>query len=308
VSARVPLEMIPVGRWARVYHPMDPNGEEPWREGLVAEQAGSVTTLIITVGRTKPTEIRTHLPSSCMAEVLAEVIDAPAPQQPRGEGPMHFVCPDCGEHVAADEDGCCAMCGADCTGAACRCVVTPTPDPSDAEIARLRAECNEWRMACEGLPAASPVTLRATLREAGEIIDGLRGAARTDGATIGRLNAATVDLRTDRDTWRAVAEREETLAHQRNEIIAKLTADLAYHDRQAALHDATGKVAGHAEQCGCHGCTTGPLEREVARLRAALAKYGRHLVSCDLERCDGTGRPTRSVCTCGLADALTVQP
>lgn len=26
----------------------------------------------------------------------------------------HFVCPECGPHIAADEDGCCALCGADC--------------------------------------------------------------------------------------------------------------------------------------------------------------------------------------------------
>jgi len=34
---------------------------------------------------------------------------------------MHFVCPECGPHVPADEDGCCATCGADCKGAKCRC-------------------------------------------------------------------------------------------------------------------------------------------------------------------------------------------
>ena len=28
--------------------------------------------------------------------------------------PEHFVCPDCGPFVAADDDGCCIHCGADC--------------------------------------------------------------------------------------------------------------------------------------------------------------------------------------------------
>lgn len=33
----------------------------------------------------------------------------------------HFVCPDCGPHVKADEDGCCAYCRLDCTGEPCTC-------------------------------------------------------------------------------------------------------------------------------------------------------------------------------------------
>lgn len=32
---------------------------------------------------------------------------------------MHFRCPECGPHVAADEDGCCAACGTDCVGEPC---------------------------------------------------------------------------------------------------------------------------------------------------------------------------------------------
>lgn len=31
----------------------------------------------------------------------------------------HWVCPDCGPHVAADEDGCCATCGVEAYGEAC---------------------------------------------------------------------------------------------------------------------------------------------------------------------------------------------
>jgi hypothetical protein len=31
----------------------------------------------------------------------------------------HFRCPECGPHVRADEDGCCATCGADCVGEPC---------------------------------------------------------------------------------------------------------------------------------------------------------------------------------------------
>lgn len=29
--------------------------------------------------------------------------------------PQMFVCPECGPRVMADEDGCCATCGRDCT-------------------------------------------------------------------------------------------------------------------------------------------------------------------------------------------------
>ena len=36
-------------------------------------------------------------------------------------GPTHFRCPDCGAHVKADEDECCATCGADCEVEDCRC-------------------------------------------------------------------------------------------------------------------------------------------------------------------------------------------
>jgi hypothetical protein len=42
---------------------------------------------------------------------------AVAPDEPQ----EHFVCPDCGPHVKVDEDGCCAMCGADCTVDDCSC-------------------------------------------------------------------------------------------------------------------------------------------------------------------------------------------
>lgn len=31
----------------------------------------------------------------------------------------HFVCPNCGPHVRADEDGCCGTCGRDTTEEAC---------------------------------------------------------------------------------------------------------------------------------------------------------------------------------------------
>ena len=34
-------------------------------------------------------------------------------------GAYHWVCPDCGPHISADEDGSCAMCGRDATQAAC---------------------------------------------------------------------------------------------------------------------------------------------------------------------------------------------
>jgi hypothetical protein len=33
----------------------------------------------------------------------------------REGGEVYWVCPECGPRIAADEDGCCASCGADCT-------------------------------------------------------------------------------------------------------------------------------------------------------------------------------------------------
>lgn len=40
---------------------------------------------------------------------------------------VHFHCPGCGPHVAADEDGCCATCGRDCAVEACKCTDVPPP-------------------------------------------------------------------------------------------------------------------------------------------------------------------------------------
>jgi hypothetical protein len=38
-----------------------------------------------------------------------------------GQQTEHFVCPDCGPHVAVDEDECCAYCGEDCSITKCEC-------------------------------------------------------------------------------------------------------------------------------------------------------------------------------------------
>lgn len=37
----------------------------------------------------------------------------------------HFECPDCGPHVAADEDGRCSTCGRDTVVVKCDCLKTP---------------------------------------------------------------------------------------------------------------------------------------------------------------------------------------
>jgi predicted amidophosphoribosyltransferase len=50
----------------------------------------------------------------------------------------HFVCPDCGPHISADEDGLCAGCGAECKAEPCGC---------QAEISRLQAENEALRQA-----------------------------------------------------------------------------------------------------------------------------------------------------------------
>jgi hypothetical protein len=182
---------------------------------------------------------------------LAEVIDAPAPQQPRGEG-------------------------------------------ADARL-----------VAAEPCPACHKPRLTST-----EYTRRLQTDKGPEGETMGdfaeRLGHEGWCLaRQDDSCWRAE--------------IARLRADLAYFDRQQALRDAaTGKVAGHAERCGCHGCVTWPLRVEVERLTAertamvhvvydktaeakrlrdALWKYGQHLYAC-----------TSSECRCGLAAAIKDQP
>lgn len=57
---------------------------------------------------------------------------------------MHFVCPDCGPHVKADEDWCCTMCGRDCNASGCRC------EAKAARLATLREVRemfgNEWTL------------------------------------------------------------------------------------------------------------------------------------------------------------------
>jgi hypothetical protein len=64
----------------------------------------------------------------------------------------------------------------------------------------------------------------------------------------------------------------------------------------------SGRVAGHAEQCGCHGCVTGPLEREVARLKEALGRFGSDLVVAKTDR-DEWRRAAEALAI--QADALT---
>jgi hypothetical protein len=54
----------------------------------------------------------------------------------------HFVCPDHGAHVAADEDGCCTVCGADCVVEDCVCLASETAraDKAEALVAQLTSE------------------------------------------------------------------------------------------------------------------------------------------------------------------------
>jgi hypothetical protein len=198
VSARVPLELVPVGARVTIY---GRDGELDIDDATGEVLAQGTDPRFLNFPRTLVSN------GACYRHglYLAEVIDAPAPQQPRGEE-------GCDAHLTAED------------GTERRCYLAAghsgshDDDPRDAEIARLRA-------------------------------------------------------------------------------------DLAYQDRQQALRDAaTGKVAGHAEQCGCHGCVTGPLRVENERLRAALLRYGRHEMQCRFWAEPG--------CTCGLAEALkeTKQP
>lgn len=60
----------------------------------------------------------------------------------------HWRCPTCGPHVRIDEDGCCMLCGEDCTVEPCDCVAVA--------VEAMRAECervcrHRARMMREGL-------------------------------------------------------------------------------------------------------------------------------------------------------------
>jgi hypothetical protein len=72
------------------------------------------------------------LPKPEQGELTVERIMAmeqPSPTAGPGQTLEMFVCPDCGAGVAADEDGCCAMCGADTT------IAPAAPPPSTGEPA-----------------------------------------------------------------------------------------------------------------------------------------------------------------------------
>lgn len=80
-------------------------------EGAAAERARIVAWL-----RVRLPEEHWMRPND---DSLANEIEAGAhmPEQGGEEEPQteHFRCPDCGPRIKADEDGCCTMCGADCT-------------------------------------------------------------------------------------------------------------------------------------------------------------------------------------------------
>lgn len=55
-------------------------------------------------------ELKAIDPQRSTARLVREAIECYVARLQR----PHFVCPECGPLVSVDEDGCCAMCGADC--------------------------------------------------------------------------------------------------------------------------------------------------------------------------------------------------
>jgi hypothetical protein len=72
----------------------------------------------------------------------------------------HFVCPDCGPHVSADEDGCCATCGRDAKIEACLC-----REQMQAKLAAALRERDEAR----ALLASATDLVNMACRECGAV-------------------------------------------------------------------------------------------------------------------------------------------
>jgi uncharacterized small protein (DUF1192 family) len=260
VSARVPLELVPVGARVRVYCTHPAGHRYDGTEGVVFRQYEADARIL---GNTL---LDDEWHAYAHGRWLAEVIDAPAPQQPRGEEASDNArLLELAERLIAVGPKASHVSASECHE------ISNGVFELVAEIGRLKEET------------------AAAGRRAGEIF------------TIAEERLAEVARLRDQVTLHGrQAEGCLALAESRQAEITRLRADLAYHDRQAAQRDAAGRVAGHAEQCGCHGCVTGPLRVEIERLRAALERYGAHLLSCRRVTNVFAPRP----CDCGLADAL----
>lgn len=183
--------------------------------------------------------------------------------------PGMFVCPGCGPRVKADEDGCCAVCGADCAMVAYR---SKNEDAVIVERDMLLVERAEFRAELERQIAELTTQLMAQLAERTSLtnqliaqrdearaeVEGLRADLATfaDGhpgasflgafrASLRRLSAAHQTV----DAWRPVinlvtrwCNRPESVIRQGSEPFAN---DVALwrelRRRVAALHvDASG--------------------------------------------------------------------
>jgi DNA-directed RNA polymerase subunit RPC12/RpoP len=235
----------------------------------------------------------------CGGLVRAEVIDAPTNER----------CPRCERRLVTSiteaRAGGISVCwtgGGNCA-----------PPPSDAcpvadckvaywrDVIARKAWHGKARDAADARAALGSAELLCSVNHAPEVIDA--PAPQQPRGEEGCDAHLTAEDGTERRCYLAAGHSGSHDDDPRDAEIARLRADLAYQDRQQALRDAaTGKVAGHAEQCGCHGCVTGPLRVENERLRAALLRYGRHEMQCRFWAEPG--------CTCGLAEALkeTKQP
>lgn len=118
--------------------------------------------------------------------------------------PWHFRCPECGPHVAGDEDGCCATCGADCSAEACDCVDlwrhACLAACKRAERWRINAH-SAWRENSDMKNAATEIRWYYWRKRAGEMTDDWRSERdRADRAEA------------ERDAERRLAEEAERLA------------------------------------------------------------------------------------------------
>lgn len=306
-SRRVPLESVPVGRRVRV-HPEGYEGEVTQRESRALWLDGHLWI-----------SYRNHT-----AEIL--------PDPPVAAEPRILDCPRCGRrHVDIEEWATRPHKTHLCLFADCGHLWRPEDFPTVGIASPSPTFDQAWAVkVAEGYQYNGDAL--ENVRFGWEIRESYIAQPAPDprDAEIARLTACAVSL--SDHVIALVREADEARERDRRNAaeIDKLRERLAYFDRQAAQHDATGRMAGHAEQCGCHGCATGPLRVEVERLtgeraalmhvaynkmaeakrvREALAKYGQHTPQCALRRRGAGGAAVRfPECTCGLADALKERP
>jgi hypothetical protein len=247
VTARVPLESVPVGARVRVWLKRQPDDALPWGDGVVTMQGQSHDKTI-----TRVDDGIGLVHGRWLAEVIAP--------------------PDCAPRL--DEF---------------------IRDATEGKLARLgRPHEERWGQA-----------LHLLTDESGWVGADCRAFVR----------ALVADLPPSEDHAGLLAEVRMTvdyLRHERERIENRRgPADVLLLTAMQVIRQAEGRLrdyVGEAAMAAIAPPAPDPRAAEVARLRAALERYGRHTSQCALRRRGPSGAVVRfPECTCGLADALKEQ-